>query len=210
MGAQWEAVSVDARIDRLLDEASSIRDLNTGKGHSDAIFLAWRKRAEAAVAEKLGSKSEFADELRSLRFSYRPVIWTEGTVISAQDNQASFDRGLNTALGILKAARESTALVTSTSDTPLVHIEQVGPTATANAQAVVRIEVDTVQLRQLIAGASELSSEERGAAIAAIPDDGEGLNLDQVDKLLSIATKSKELLAGVLGWVLTHSHQLHF
>jgi hypothetical protein len=91
-----------------------------------------------------------------------------------------------------------------------VLIDQTDATAASDAHASVTVEVDTAQLRQLIAGAEELTPSERGNAIAAIPDDDEELDLERVDRLLSVAIKSEELLAGILGWVLANAHRLNF
>jgi hypothetical protein len=198
---------IDTRIERSLREEGEIRQLNDGHGHEQPTFLAWRKRSEAAIAEKLGAESELAKELRSLTFFYSPLIWTDSTVVLASDHQRSFERSLNTSLGILTAALESS------------EVERVGDsgsppdldaTASSDARASVTVEVNTAQLRQLIAGAEELTPSERGNAIAAIPDDDEELDLERVDRLLSVAIKSKELLAGILGWVLANAHRLTF
>ena len=76
-------------------------------------------------------------------------------------------------------------------------IDQTDATAASDAHASVTVEVNTAQLRQLIAGSEELTPSERGNAIAAIPDDDEELDLERVDRLLSVAIKSEELLAGI-------------
>jgi len=205
------ASDIDTSIERLLREEGDIRQLNDGHGHEQPTFLAWRKRGEAAIAEKLGAESELSKELRSLAFFYSPLIWTDSTVVLASDNQRSFERSLDTAIGILAAALESGEKErVGNSGSPLDHLNHIGATASSDARASVTVEVNTAQLRQLIAGAEELTPVERGNAIAAIPDDNEELDLERVDQLLSVAIKSKELLAGILGWVLANAHRLDF
>jgi hypothetical protein len=196
---------IDTRIEGLLREEGDIRQLNDGHGHEQPTFLAWRERSEAALTEKLGAESEPAKELRSLTFFYSPLIWTDSTVVLASDHQRSFERSLNISLGILTAALGSG------------EVEEAGnsgsptdATAASEANASVTVQVNTAQLRQLIAGAEELTPSERGNAIAAIPDDDEELDLERVDQLLSVAIKSKELLAGILAWVLANAHRLNF
>jgi hypothetical protein len=201
---------IDTRIEGLLREEEDIRQLNDGHGHEEPTFLAWRERSEAALAEKLGADSELAKQLRSLTFFYSPLIWTDSTVVLASDHQRSFERSLNTSLGILTAALGSGEVEEAdNSGSPLVHINQTDATADSDAPSVT-VEVNTAQLRQLIAGSEELTPSERGDAIAAIPDDDEELDLERVDRLLSVAIKSKELLAGILGWVLANAHRLDF
>jgi hypothetical protein len=200
---------IDTRIERSLREEAEIRQLNDGHGHEQPTFLAWRKRSEAAIAEKLGAESELSEELRSLTFFYSPLIWTDSTVVLASDHQRSFERSLNTSLGILTAALESSEVErVGNSGSPLVHLNHTDATAGSDARASVTVEVNTAQLRQLIAGAEGLTPSERGNAIAAIPDDDEELDLERVDRLLSVAIKSKELLAGILGWILANAHRL--
>ena len=202
---------IDTRIEGLLREEGDIRQLNDGHGHDQPTFLAWRERSEAALAEKLGADSEPAKQLRSLTFFYSPLIWTDSTVVLASDHQRSFERSLNTSLGILTAALGSGAVEEAgNSGSPPVLIDQTDAAAASDAHASVTFEVDTAQLRQLIAGSEELTPSERGNAIAAIPDDDEELDLERVDRLLSVAIKSEELLAGILGWVLANAHRLNF
>ena len=202
---------IDTRIERSLREEGEIRQLNDGHGHEQPTFLAWRERSEAALAEKLGAESEPAKELRSLTFFYSPLIWTDSTVVLASDHQRSFERSLNTSLGILTEALGSGEVEEAgNSGSPPVLIDQTDATAVSDAHASVTVEVNTAQLRQLIAGAEELTPSERGNAIAAIPDDDEELDLERVDRLLSVAIKSEELLAGILGWVLANAHRLNF
>ena len=202
---------IDTRIEGLLREEGDIRQLNDGHGHEQPTFLAWRERSEAALAEKLGAESEPAKELRSLTFFYSPLIWTDSTVVLASDHQRSFERSLNTLIGILTAALGSGEVEEAgNSGSPPVLIDQTDATAASDAHASVTVDVNTAQLRQLIAGAEELTPSERGNAIAAIPDDDEELDLERVDRLLSVAIKSKELLAGILGWVLANAHRLNF
>ena len=202
---------IDTRIERLLREEGEIRQLNDGHGHEQPAFLAWRERSEAAIAEKLGAESELAEELRSLSFFYSPLIWTDSTVVLASDHQRTFERSLNTSLGILTAALGSGEVEEAdNSGSPPVLIDQTDATAASDAHASVTVQVNTAQLRQLIAGAEELTPSERGNAIAAIPDDDEELDLERVDRLLSVAIKSKELLVGILGWVLANAHRLNF
>ena len=202
---------IDTRIEGLLREEGDIRQLNDGHGHEQPTFLAWRERSEAALAEKLGAESEPAKELRSLTFFYSLLIWTDSTVVLASDHQTSFERSLNTSLGILTAALGSGEVEEAVnSGSPPVLIDQTDATAASDAHASVNVEVNTTQLRQLIAGAEELTPSERGNAIAAIPDDDEELDLERVDRLLSVAIKSEELLAGILGWVLANAHRLNF
>ena len=202
---------IDTRIEGLLREEGDIRQLNDGHGHEQPTFLAWRERSEAALAEKLGAESEPAKELRSLTFFYSPLIWTDSTVVLASDHQRSFERSLNTSLGILTEALGSGEVEEAgNSGSPPVLIDQTDATAASDAHASVTVEVDTAQLRQLIAGSEELTPSERGNAIAAIPDDDEELDLERVDRLLSVAIKSEELLAGILGWVLANAHRLNF
>jgi hypothetical protein len=201
---------IDTRIEGLLREEEDIRQLNDGHGHEEPTFLAWRERSEAALAEKLGADSELAKQLRSLTFFYSPLIWTDSTVVLASDHQRSFDRSLNTSLGILTAALGSGEVEEADNSGSLpVLIDQTDATADSDAPSVT-VEVNTAQLRQLIAGSEELTPSERGDAIAAIPDDDEELDLERVDRLLSVAIKSKELLAGILGWVLANAHRLDF
>jgi hypothetical protein len=138
------------------------------------------------------------------------LIWTDSTVVLASDHQRSFERSLNTSLGILTAALGSGEVEEAdNSGSPPVLIDQTDATADSDAPSVT-VEVNTAQLRQLIAGSEELTPSERGDAIAAIPDDDEELDLERVDRLLSVAIKSKELLAGILGWVLANAHRLDF
>ena len=201
---------IDTRIEGLLREEGDIRQLNDGHGHEQPTFLAWRERSEAALAEKLGAESEPAKELRSLTFFYSPLIWTDSTVVLASDHQRSFERSLNISLGILTAALGSGEVEEAgNSGSPPVLIDQTDATAASDAHASVTVQVNTAQLRQLIAGSEELTPSERGNAIAAIPDDDEELDLERVDRLLSVATKSEELLAGILGWVLANAHRLN-
>ena len=202
---------IDTRIEGLLREEGDIRQLNDGHGHEQPTFLAWRERSEAALAEKLGADSELAKQLRSLTFFYSPLIWTDSTVVLASDHQRSFERSLNTSLGILTAALGSGEVEEAgNSGSPPVLIDQTDATAASDAHASLTVEVNTAQLRQLIAGSEELTPSERGNAIAAIPDDDEELDLERVDRLLSVAIKSEELLAGILGWVLANAHRLNF
>jgi len=202
---------IDTRIERSIREEGEIRQLNDGHGHEQPTFLAWRKRSEAAIAEKLGADSELAKELRSLTFFYSPLIWTDSTVVLASDHQRSFERSLNTSLGILTAALGSGEVEEADdSGSPPVLIDHTDATAGSDARASVTVEVNTAQLRQLIASSEELTPSERGNAIAAIPDDDEELDLERVDRLLSVAIKSKELLAGILAWVLANAHRLDF
>jgi hypothetical protein len=202
---------IDTRIEGLLREEGEIRQLNDGHGHEQPTFLAWRERSEAALAEKLGAESEPVKELRSLTFFYSPLIWTDSTVVLASDHQRSFERSLNISLGILTAALGSGEVEEAgNSGSPPVLIDQTDATAASEAHASVTVQVNTAQLRQLIAGAEELTPSERGNAIAAIPDDDEELDLERVDRLLSVAIKSEELLAGILGWVLANAHRLNF
>ena len=202
---------IDTRIEGLLREEGDIRQLNDGHGHEQPTFLAWRERSEAALAEKFGAESEPAKELRSLSFFYSPLIWTDSTVVLASDHQRSFERSLNTSLGILTAALGSGEVEEAdNSGSPPVLIDQTDATASSDARVPVTFTVDTAQLRQLIAGSEELTPSERGNAIAAIPDDDEELDLERVDRLLSVAIKSEELLAGILGWVLANAHRLNF
>lgn len=202
---------IDTRIEGLLREEGDIRQLNDGHGHEQPTFLAWRERSEAALAEKLGADSELAKQLRSLTFFYSPLIWTDSTVVLASDHQRSFERSLNTSLGILTEALGSGEVEEAdNSGSPPVLIDQTDATAASDAHASVTVEVNTAQLRQLIAGSEELTPSERGNAIAAIPDDDEELDLERVDRLLSVAIKSEELLAGILGWVLANAHRLNF
>lgn len=203
------ANDVDTRIDKLLRESEAIRQLNDGDGEDHPTFVAWRKRAETAVAEKLGRESDEVKELRQLTFFFSPIVWTESTVIPASAHQRSFERALNTAVGILTAARESSPVVRE-SGTPAIHIEHIGATSNAEAQANVHVQITTDGLRQLLASAAELTPEERGAAVAAIPDDGEPLDLEKADRLLSIATKSKEIFGSVLGWLLSDPNRWPF
>lgn len=201
---------IDTRIEGLLGEEEDIRQLNDGHGHEEPTFLAWRERSEAALAEKLGADSELAKQNRSLTFFYSPLIWTDSTVVLASDHQRSFERSLNTSLGILTAALGSGEVEEAdNSGSPPVLIDQTDATTDSDAPSVT-VEVNTAQLRQLIAGSEELTPSERGDAIAAIPDDDEELDLERVDRLLSVAIKSKELLAGILGWVLANAHRLDF
>ncbi len=202
---------IDTRIEGLLREEGEIRQLNDGHGHEQPTFLAWRERSEAALAEKLGAESEPAKELRSLTFFYSPLIWTDSTVVLASDHQRSFERSLNTSLGILTAALGSGEVEEAdNSGSPPVLIDQTDATASLGRPRFRDVEVNTAQLRQLIAGSEELTPSERGNAIAAIPDDDEELDLERVDRLLSVAIKSEELLAGILGWVLANAHRLNF
>jgi len=202
---------IDTRIEGLLREEGEIRQLNDGHGHEQPTFLAWRERSEAALAEKLGAESEPVKELRSLTFFYSPLIWTDSTVVLASDHQRSFERSLNISLGILTAALGSGEVEEAgNSGSPPVLIDQTDATAASETHASVTVQVNTAQLRQLIAGAEELTPSERGNAIAAIPDDDEELDLERVDRLLSVAIKSEELLAGILGWVLANAHRLNF
>ena len=202
---------IDTRIEGLLREEGDIRQLNDGHGHEQPTFLAWRERSEAALAEKFGAESEPAKELRSLSFFYSPLIWTDSTVVLASDHQRSFERSLNTSLGILTEALGSGEVEEADdSGSPPVLIDQTDATASSDARVPVTFKVDTAQLRQLIAGSEELTPSERGNAIAAIPDDDEELDLERVDRLLSVAIKSEELLAGILGWVLANAHRLNF
>jgi hypothetical protein len=202
---------IDTRIEGLLREEEDIRQLNDGHGHEEPTFLAWRERGEAAIAEKLGAESEPAKELRSLTFFYSPLIWTDSTVVLASDHQRSFERSLNISIGILTAALGSGEVEEAgNSGSPPVLIDQTDATAASDAHASVTVQVNTAQLRQLIAGAEELTPSERGNAIAAIPDDDQELDLERVDRLLSVAIKSEELLAGILGWVLANAHRLNF
>ena len=202
---------IDTRIERSIREEGEIRQLNDGHGHEQPTFLAWRKRSEAAIAEKLGADSELAKELRSLTFFYSPLIWTDSTVVLASDHQRSFERSLNTSLGILTAALGSGEVErVGGSGSPVVPIDHTDATTASDAHASATVEVNTAQLRQLIASSEELTPSERGNAIAAIPDDDEELDLERVDRLLSVAIKSEELLAGILGWVLANAHRLDF
>ena len=207
----WITSDIDTRIEQSLQEEGEIRQLNDGHGHEQPTFLAWRKRSEAAIAEKLGAESELAEELRSLTFFYSPLIWTDSTVVLASDHQRSFERSLNTSLGILTAALGSSEVErVGNSGSLLEDINHVDATASSDARASATVEVNTAQLRQLIAGAEVLTPSERGNAIAAIPDDDEELDLERVDRLLSVAIKSEELLAGILRWVLANTHRLNF
>lgn len=203
---------VDERLNQLLREAEDIEKLNTGSGDSDPTFVKWRKRAEAAVSEKFGSDHHLTQELRELAFTYNPILWTENTVITPQDNMGSFRSAFTTAVGILQAAREANpvALQPSGSSGTVINVEAHGGSASANADATVTVHISTDQLRQLIATDKALSPEEKGKAIAAIPDEEEGLTLEKVDTLLGIATKSAPLLKHVLGWVLANAEHLPF
>lgn len=202
------AENVDTRIDRLLSEVESIRTMQG----SDPAFLTWRKRAEAAVSEKLGPESDLAKELRELHFSYVRMVWTDNMPpVTPEQHAKVFRSSMNYAVGILTAAREaSPAPRNEPSGGPAIHVEAHGGSAKSEAHATVTVEVTTDQLRQLIALAPELTPQEKGEVIAAIPDDGEGLTLEKVDSILSIATKSKPLLKVILGWLLTHSDKFQW
>lgn len=203
--------TVDERIDSLLEEASKLPEWNTGQGDRDAAFLAWRKRAETVVGEKLGPDSELARELRDLAFRYNPTFVTESTRVTISDNQRAFQRSFHTAVGILTAAREASPVVPqSEGHGVVVQVQATGGQANADARANVEVNVSADELRALIATTKGLSAEERVAAIDAVPDEGETLDLERVDKLLGIATKSKDLLKTVLGFVIAHADHLAF
>ncbi len=69
---------VNERIQKLLDEAETISQLSDGNGHRAADFVTWRKRAEAALTEKLGSDSAQVLELASLDFYFNPRMTVNG------------------------------------------------------------------------------------------------------------------------------------
>jgi hypothetical protein len=200
--------NIDARIDRLLKEAESIKGLN----YQHPTFQAWRKRAETAVDEKLGATHRVAKELAELDFHDDPGVWFEGmTPPSEADHRSVFDNDLATAKGILLAAREASPKSSPKGGRgPIVNVHQEGATATANAAAQVSVHVSADQLRTVIATSPDLTSEEKGAAIAAVPDDTDSLDVEKLDRLLSVATKSKDLLKTVLGWVLANAERWPF
>jgi hypothetical protein len=205
----WFLLSdVNERLQRLLNEIEATRDLD----HSHRDFKAWQRRAEAAVAEKLGEGARLANQLNDLRFNADVGIWFEGMQDpSPAEHREAFLEDLETASGILTAALESGAPHKSQgSKGSLVHVEAHGGFASADAHASVAVRISTEQLRTLLATAPGLSGSERGEAIAAIPDDEEDLDLERVDRLLSIATRSKDLLKGVLGWILANADKLNF
>lgn len=199
---------VNERIQRLLNEVEATRDLD--HGHKD--FKAWQRRAEGAVAEKLGESSRLAQQLNSLRFNADTGIWFEGMrEPSAAEHKEAFLEDLETANGILLAALESGGHQKSReSRGPLVHVEAHGGAASADANASVDVRITTDQLRTLLATAPGLTSKERGEVIASIPDNEDEFDLEQVDRLLSVATRSKDLLKGTLGWILANADKLNF
>lgn len=199
--------SVEGRIRDLLDEVEDLHQSNNGRSHQDRKFLAWRSRAEAAVAEKLGQDSRLAGQLSDLHFEYYGVYF-EG--MGPIDNAPYFRDDLNKAAGILEAALEAEPVRPEASAGPVVSINQVGPSANANASSTadVRINISANELRRLLAEDPRLTPGERGMAVAAVPDDDQDVTLEQVDTLLSIATKGRELLTGILGWLLANSDRV--
>lgn len=203
---------VDERIQRLLGEVEKIESLSNGRGHLEGEFVTWRKRAEAALTDKLGSDSAQAQELSGLDFYFNPKMTVNGEPRQTPGrNKAAFDRDFQTALGLLRAALEASPRLGASSGSPLVHIEQVGNKAEAHAEAVANISVTADKLRVLLATAAELDSAKKGEAVAAVPDDDDQpITLDRADKLLSVATKSKDLLTAVLGFLLANVHRINF
>ena len=200
--------NIDGRLNDLIAESEIFRNMNDGRTHNHPDFVTWRKRAEMAVDQKLGESSRSARQIHQLRFyrfsgipSYHPTT---------QEHALNFEKDLNTAVGILKAAYEADPATKSDSRSPLVSINQVGPSASASASstAEVTIQMSADELRQLIATAPELSSVEKGEGVASVPDDEVELTLDKVDKLLGIATKSKDLAKGILGWILINADRI--
>ncbi|MGH2774307.1 MAG: hypothetical protein ACRDJT_02570, partial [Actinomycetota bacterium] len=167
--------------------------------------------AEAALGDKLGSDSAQASELLELDFYFNPKMTVNGEPRQTPDrNKAAFDRDFQTAVALLRAALEASPRV-GPGDSPLVHIEQVGNKAEAHAEAVANINVTADQLRTLLATSKELDTVQKGDAVAAVPDDDDQLiTLERADKLLSVATKSKDLLTAVLGFLLANAHRIHF
>jgi hypothetical protein len=155
------------------------------------------------VIEKLGADHQMVADLAELEFRYNPGFYIDGMTISQGEHRAAFLDDMGTAVGILQATREASAKsMQAATRGPTVNVHSHGGSATANASAHVSIEVSADQLRTMIATASELTPEEKGAAIVAVPDDDADLDLEKLDRLLSVATKSKELLKTVLGYVL--------
>jgi hypothetical protein len=211
--------TIDERLARLHIEGSAFRSQGTsGSLHHDQDFIAWRKRAQAAIDEKLGPESRSAREFAGLRFRYhRRVVSPSSPPISAQQHAGVFGADLNEALGILLAARDVTGIELAAGtgtppprSAPLVQIEQIGHTVTGSASADVHVDVSVAELRQAIANAHGLSPDERSEAMASVPDDPKDMTVEKAARLLSVATKAKDLFKPVLGWLLANADQLPF
>lgn len=199
--------SVDGRIRDLLGEVDAIHAINDGAAHGKREFLSWKSRAEAAVVEKLGEGSPLFKQLQNLHYEYYGA-WVDGMEVN---DQPYFRRDLDAAAAILEATLEAEPVVRqSVSSSPIVSINQVGPVATASSHATAEVTLDgsAESLRRLVIESEGLSREERGKAIASIPDDDEEITLDQVDTLLGVALKSKSLLGGIAGWLLANLDRL--
>lgn len=198
--------SPDERIEQLLKEVDEIRELNTGDpaDHNDPKLIEWQRRAQAAVGDKLGTDSDLYAEIRSRRFWSFTSVYEDPT---PSQLRGYFDTDLNKAAGALRAALESRPRP-HVRGAALVEVHQEGASAQATAVATLHVTAD--QLRQLLAGAPELSAEEKGKAVAAVTDDTEAPSLEKVDRLLSIATRSTTLLKPILGWILTHADDIQF
>lgn len=200
---------VDNRLKSLIDEGQAIRGVNNGSGHNNPAFKAWRQRAHAALEDKQGHDSRVAREFGQLKFYFhRRVVSPSTPPATAAQHQASFNTALDDALALLVAATEAQPRHAARGQAPLVHIEQIGSSAAASASADVRVHVTVEQLRQLVASEPGLAPRDRAEAIAALPDDPAELTIENVDRLLDVATKGKRLFKPVLGWLIAHADQI--
>ncbi len=95
---------LDERIDRLLAEIEHIRELD--RKHGD--FKAWRQRAQTAINEKLGAKSQASEQLAGLAFYSPTFVYYDGMPeTTPAEHREAFLEDLDTAKGILLAAREA-------------------------------------------------------------------------------------------------------
>lgn len=196
-------------MQRLVDEARNVRDA-AGTDHKDAELLAWYERAKAAIVDKVGEDSHLFRRVDGLQF-WHFGGWEEASSRQLRDYIAEDVARVVAALrGAMEAHQRTDAPARPYVE---VHQHQEGATATAGASATatVDVSVSVVELREAIVRATELTPEEQGAAVAALPaTDDEVPTLDTIEKLLQIATKAQSLLKPVLGWVLKYADRVEF
>lgn len=206
-----EIGDVDQRVERLLDEADAIRSLALGKpnDHKHPQLLAWFSRAKAAVADKVGESFHIFHEIKTLQFWDITSIYDDPT---PEESREYFLRDVDRVTAALQAVLESEAKAPPPSSPMVqVHQHQQGASASSSSTsaATVDVQVSVSQLREAVINAADLTPEEKGAAIAAIPDsDDDPPTLENIEKLLGIATKAKSLLRPILGWALMNADKI--
>ena len=98
----------------------------------------------------------------------------------------AFARDRNVAVGLLNAAleMEKAQISESSNQGTIINIEN-SPKSVSNATATAKVTLNgsSEQLRRSTAEATGITSEERGQAISAVPDDEMEITLDNIEKL---------------------------